>query len=212
MSQTNRLAALTLLLFAGACARGTPDGASQSGTGSQTVSQPEVPIGCSTQPGSQPLAERTSPFDSTRITIGANVAQICYSRPAAKGRTVFGGLVPYDRIWRTGANEPTILHLPFAAEIAGLRVEPGSYSVYTVPGEDSWSIVINRSISQWGHESTYTPAVQAQEVGRATVASERMDSHAEQFTIRSEPADGGAVLIMEWERTRVRIPVRAVAS
>ena len=200
------------VLLAGACARGTPDGASQAGTATQTVTQPEVPIGCLPSPGSQPLAERTSPYDSVKINIGGQIAQICYSRPAAKGRTVFGGLVPYDRLWRTGANEPTILNLPVAVEIAGVRVEPGSYSVYTVPGEESWSIIVNRATKQWGHESTYTPEIQAQEVGRGTVPVERMDSQVEQFTIRTEPATAGVMLVMEWERTRVRIPLRAVSQ
>src|SRR5690606_41272759 len=61
------------------------------------------------------------------------------------------------------------LHIPFAAEIAGLRVEPGAYSIYTVPGEDEWEVIVNRSVSQWGIETQYTPEVRAQEVGRATV-------------------------------------------
>lgn len=207
-------AAVATLAFAGlaACAGGTPEnGATTSGTPQQTITTPEVPIACTTQPGSQPLGERTSPFDSARINIGGAVAQICYSRPSARGRTVMGGMLPYGKLWRTGANEPTILHLPVAAEIAGIRVEPGSYSVYTVPGEDTWTVIINRSTTQWGHEGTYTPAIQQQEVGRGDVKAERLDSHVEMFTIRSEPATPAAAsLILEWERTRVVIPVRPV--
>lgn len=199
-------AVLVLAAVTGACA-----GASTETNGS--TASPDgglAAVGCSTQPGSQPLAERASPFDSTRITLGNSVAQVCYSRPSAKGRVVFGELVPWDKLWRTGANEPTIIHTPVAAEFAGLRVEPGSYSLYTIPGESQWTIILNRSITQWGHEGTYTPAVQAQEVGRAQVGTERLDNHVETFTIRSEPAAGGARLILEWERTRVVIPVRRV--
>ena len=215
MKRTIRSASLAVLLCGPfACARGAQDGSTTSSNGGgQYVTQAEVPIACSPQPGSEPLAERASAYDSARINIGTAVAQVCYSRPSAKGRTVFGTLIPYGRLWRTGANEPTILHLPFPATIAGTRVEPGSYSLYTVPGEDRWTIIVNRSVTQWGHESTYTPAVQAQEVGRAEVPVERMDSHVETFTIRSEPATGAAAsLILEWERTRIRIPVARVGE
>src|SRR5690606_22287390 len=106
----------------------------------------------------------------------------------------------------TGANEPTIIHTPVAATIAGVRVEPGSYSIYTVPGREQWTIVVNRSITQWGHESSYTDEVRGQEVGRATVPATTVEQPVEQFTIRSEPAGEGSNLILEWERTRVTIP------
>jgi hypothetical protein len=201
---------LALLVIAG-CARTGNGGAEPAGDAQQVVTQPEVPIACRTQPGSQAVEERASPFDSTRIRVGEHTAQICYGRPSARGRVIFGDLVPNDALWRTGANEPTILHLPFAAELAGLRVEPGSYSLYTVPGAETWTLVVNRSISQWGHESRYTPDIEAQEVGRVEVPAERLDQHVEMFTIRSEPTAAGADLLLEWERTRVRIPIRAVS-
>jgi hypothetical protein len=157
-----------------------------------------------------PVAGRASPYDSTRITVGDRTAQICYGRPSMRGRQIFGGLVPLGRLWRTGANEPTILHIPFAATVAGVAVEPGSYSIYTEPGESEWVIIVNRSTSQWGHENSYTPEVAAQEVGRGTAAVERLDAPIETFTIRAEPAGSNeAHVILEWERTRVRFPITA---
>jgi hypothetical protein len=205
-------AALPLaLIVLAACARTGNGTAESAGDPQQEVTQPEVSLACRTQPGSQAVEERRSPFDSTRIVVGDRIAQVCYGRPSARGRVIFGDLVPYDQLWRTGANEPTILHLPFAAEIAGVRVAPGSYSLYTVPGTETWTVIVNRSITQWGHESRYTAEVEAQEVGRAQVAAERLDPQVETFTIRSEPTDAGADLVLEWERTRVRIPIRAVS-
>jgi hypothetical protein len=125
-----------------------------------------------------------------------------------RGRTVFGGLVPYDELWRTGANEPTIIHLPVAASIAGIAVEPGSYSLYTEPGQTEWTVIVNRSTQQWGIENQYTDAIRAQEVGRATVPSEQIGSPVETFVIRAEPQGSNAAnLVLEWENTRVRIPV-----
>lgn len=154
------------------------------------------------------LEGRASPYDSATFTLAGAQAKLCYGRPSVRNRVIFGELVPYDTLWRTGANEPTTIHLPVAAEIAGIEVEPGSYTLYTVPGRQDWTVVVNRSTSQWGHESQYNEQVRAQEVGRATVRAARTDAPIETFTIRPERADRGADLVLEWERTRVRIPVR----
>jgi hypothetical protein len=124
-----------------------------------------------------------------------------------------GDLVPYGKLWRTGANEPTIIHLAGAAEIAGIAVEPGSYSLYTIPGADEWTVIVNRSITQWGHESTYRDEVAAQEVGRGVVAREELVDPVETFTIRSEASGADATrLVLEWETSRMGIPIVARPS
>lgn len=168
-----------------------------------------VLVRCQPMTDRMKLEGRRSPYDSTLIAMDGLTAKICYGRPSARGRTMIGGQnVPYGKLWRTGANEPTTIHLPFAASIGDIRVEPGSYSLYTIPGEKEWIVIVNRSITQWGHESAYTPEVQAQEVGRDTVASEPMENHVETFTIRSVPAGPGkAEVVLEWEHTRVKIPI-----
>lgn len=150
---------------------------------------------------------RTSPYDSTALELGPGKAKVCYGRPALRGRTMIGGeAVPYGELWRTGANEPTTLHLNVPATIAGMQVEPGSYSLYTIPREgNEWTLILNRSTSQWGHESQYTDEVEAQEVGRAPVAAEPLSSPAEVMTIR--PMEQGSGLILEWQNSRVSIPI-----
>jgi hypothetical protein len=200
-----------LLLCAAACTPAVPVNDAPPSDGGQLVTQPVIPLTCQPSPR-MPLEGRASPYDSALVSVGAEQALICYGRPSARGREVFGGLVPYDRLWRTGANEPTILHLPFTADIAGMTVPPGTYSIYTEPRVGDWTLILNRSIAQWGHESSYTPEVQAQEFGRATVPTERLDQHVEVFTIRGAPTQAGAELLMEWERTRVRIPIRVIAG
>ena len=174
------------------------------------MSLPEIiaqEVACAPQ---RPAANRSSPYDSTVITVGGKRALICYGRPSARGRTMIGGTaVPYGKLWRTGANEPTTLHIPFAATIAGVKVQPGSYSIYTIPGEQEWHVIVNRSITQWGHEGRYTEEVKAQEVGHGIVPASKLEDHIEMFTMRSQPASGGADLILEWEHTRVAIPIRA---
>ena len=159
----------------------------------------------------RPTTNRSSPYDSTAVVIAGKRALICYGRPSARGRTMIGGsAVPYGKLWRTGANEPTTLHIPFAATIAGVKVDPGSYSIYTIPGEKEWHVIVNRSTSQWGHEGRYSAEVKAQEVGHGIVPASALEEHVEMFTIKSVPAANGADVILEWEKTRVAIPIRSV--
>jgi hypothetical protein len=169
----------------------------------------EASLECSPMDDRMPLEGRASPYDSTRFTVNGDEGLICYGRPSARGRTMIGGeRVPYGRLWRTGANEPTILHLAFPAAVAGIEVEPGSYSLYTVPGPEEWTVIVNRSIDQWGAEGRYTDEVEAQEVGRAQVPAGTTEEHVETFTISAEPAGAGVThLVLEWEGTRVEIPV-----
>ena len=158
-----------------------------------------------------PLAKRKSPLDSLSFTVGGKTAKVCYGRPSLRGRQMIGGeAVPYGKIWRTGANEPTMIHTTGPMTLAGLKLPAGSYSLYTVPGKTEWEIVVNRSITQWGEESGYTEEVKKQELGRAKVKPENASAPVEQFTIRAEPGSGDAkALVLEWEKTRVRIPVGA---
>ncbi len=210
--------ALTVLAMVAAC--GADDGGEPAAGVSTDVLNQEaatpasemtgaVALAC--EPSQMPLADRPSPYDSTMVNVGGAQAKICYGRPSARDREIVGGLLPYDTIWRTGANEPTIIHLPVAAEIAGLAVEPGSYAIYTVPRANEWTVIVNRSTSQWGIETAYTPEVRAQEVGRASVPVETIPTHEETFVITTEPGDANATnIVLTWERTRVRIPIRRV--
>lgn len=156
-----------------------------------------------------PDARRSSPKDSVSFTAGGSTVKVCYSRPALKGRSMIGGEnVPYGQLWRTGANEATMFHTSGHLVIAGIHVDAGTYSLYTVPGEREWEVIVNRAHMQWGHESTYTDSVRAMEVGRGRVPAQRLQAPVEQFTIRAEPSRGeDANLILEWQNSRVAIPV-----
>jgi hypothetical protein len=156
-----------------------------------------------------PLDKRKSPLDSVSFTVGGKTVKVCYGRPSLRGRQMIGGeAVPYGRIWRTGANEPTMVHATGPITLAGLKVPAGTYSLYTVPDKTEWEVIINRSTSQWGEESGYTDEVQKQELGRAKVRAESLSAPVETFTIRAEPGSGETkALVLEWEKTRVRIPV-----
>lgn len=92
---------------------------------------------------------------------------------------------------------------PVAVTIAGIAVEPESSSRHTIPDASEWNVIVNASITRWGHESCHTKPAQAREAGRSTVASGSIDAHVEDFTIEAMGPEGGAGLVLGWERTRV---------
>jgi DUF2911 family protein len=157
------------------------------------------------------VAQRPSPLDSTAVQLNGATLKVCYSRPSARGRKVMGGVVPFDQPWRLGANEATSIQVPFAAGIAGVRVEPGTYSLYVIPGATKWQIVINRSVERWG--IPIDAAVRTADVGAGTVSPESLPAPVETLTLKFAPPAGDATeLVIEWESTRVRIPIRRVAG
>ena len=155
-----------------------------------------------------PVTERLSPLDSLSFRLNGYTVKMCYGRPSSRGRTMIGGRdVPYGELWRTGANEPTMVHTTGPISIAGIEIKPGSYSLYTVPGDLEWTIIVNSSITQWGHIAEYSYRVRRQEVGKATVPRERTARHVEQLTFTADPVEGEAIVLLEWERTRIAIPI-----
>jgi len=101
-------------------------------------------------PTVEQLAERPSAPAETTIRLGNDEMRICYSQPRANDREVMGALVPFGAEWRTGANEATAIHLTFPASIGGMEVEPGSYSLVTLPREEEWEIILNSEAERWG--------------------------------------------------------------
>lgn len=160
-------------------------------------------------PNDVPVQGRQSPLDSLTFTAGGKTVKVCYGRPSTRGRKMIGGgSVPYGKLWRTGANEPTVLFTPVALTIAGVKVGPGKYSIYSVPGEMQWEIIVNKSTKQWGHENAYTKEVEAQEVGRGKAPVEKLGQPVETFTITPHPATGEVKhLYLDWEGIRVAVPV-----
>lgn len=151
---------------------------------------------------------RSSPMHSVTMTVGGPPVKVCYGRPRLHGRTMIGGpRVPFGQLWRTGANEPTTIIASIPLDIAGVIVPPGRTSLYTVPGPETWEIILNRSTRQWGHESNYTALVKSQELGRAIVRSETVATPVERLTVSA----GDNELIVVWGTTRVRIPVAAAS-
>jgi len=170
-----------------------------------------APFACWIRGSAAQLAQRPSPLDSVAVDVGGATVKLCYSRPSARGRKIMGGLVPFEQPWRLGANEATSIHVPFAAEVAGVRVEPGTYTLYAIPGAASWQIVVNRGVERWG--IPIDAEVRARDVSAGTVPTESLGAPVETLTLKFAPAAGtGTELVVEWEKTRVRVPIRRAGS
>ena len=164
----------------------------------------QAPGACTFRGKPAQLAQRPSPLDSVQATIDGATVKVCYGRPSARGRAIMGGLVPFGAPWRLGANEPTRLTLPFAAEVAGVRVPAGTYSLYVVPQATSWEVHVNRAVERWG--IPIDAAVRSQDVGKGTVPVETLAQPVEQLTLRLVTEPGA--LVVEWEKTRITIPIK----
>jgi hypothetical protein len=187
---------LSILLIAGLTLAQAQAGNSQA-----------APFTCWIRGPADKLAERASPLDSIAVQIGGGTMKLCYSRPSARGRKIMGGVVPFDEPWRLGANEATSIHVPFAGEIAGVHVEPGTYTLYAIPAASKWQIFVNRGVQRWG--VPIDNEVRAKDVGAGTVTTESLGAPVETLTLKFSPAAGNATeLVLEWEKTRVRIPIR----
>ena len=153
---------------------------------------------------------RSSPTKSLVFEIGATRVKVCYGQPRLRGRRMIGGTpVPYGKLWRTGANEPTTIRTSGPLVMAGLDVPAGKVALYTVPGPETWEVILNRSTAQWGLESEYSPEVRSAEIGRTITTVERLDGPIEALRFRAEPDSAGRVdLVLEWDHSRLRIKVQ----
>jgi len=96
------------------------------------------------------MKKRKSPMDSVQQTIQGVELGITYSQPSKRGRAIFGGLVPYGKVWRTGANEATVLEVSQAIKMKGQTLAPGQYALFTIPGKEQWTVILNSVHNQWG--------------------------------------------------------------
>lgn len=149
---------------------------------------------------------RASPFDSVTASLAGEQVKVCYSRPRKLGRPIMGRLVPFGEPWRLGADEATAIHVPVPVTIAGVAVEPGWYTLYAIPDEREWAIVVNRGVQRWG--IPIDEAVRANDIGAGEVRVETLPGTVELLTASLEPVGSGLDLLFEWDRTRVRIPIR----
>ncbi len=168
-------------------------------------------------------SRRPSPLGMARTTIGDTYVRVIYGRPYQRGRTnIFGtkdsgALVPYGERWRTGANEATEITVTGDVLVAGQKLPAGTYSLFTTPGPDSWTVHFNSKLGLDGTgifaNNTFTPVdLDATDVLVVTVPSKQLpeDQDVDQLTFEFEPgAGGGEDMVLRWIRTEVRVPMAA---
>ncbi len=146
-----------------------------------------------------------SPPGTADVTLNGKQISITYHRPFMHGRKVMGGLVPYDQVWRTGANEATALVTPVNLNIGGANVPAGKYTLYSLPSSGAWKLIINKQTGQWGTEYN-----QDQDLARVDMKKETLPSAVQEFTISwKKTGNSTADLVLEWENTRLTVPVHA---
>lgn len=147
-----------------------------------------------------------SPMDMasypTDYKISEKAVRIAYGRPQLKGRSL-AELAPVGQVWRTGANESPEITFYKDVNFGGKDIAAGTYSLFTIPGEKEWTVILNKNLNQWG--SYFYD--ESGDVARVTVPNGSDSSSLEEFSIAFKEVDGGAHMVMGWDKTRVAVPI-----
>ena len=144
-----------------------------------------------------------SPPAAVSLTIGTTDVAIEYHRPGVKGRAIWGALVPYGEVWRTGANEATTLRLEHAARIDGHDVPAGTYAFFAIPEKDRWTLILNRKAQQWGH---YAYKAEEDQLRWTVVPKEA--PHTEWLAYTIDPVDADSALVrLRWEKLEIPLTI-----
>lgn len=152
----------------------------------------------------EPPKPRLSPVAIARTMMGDTYIKIVYGQPQKKERVIFGELEPYGKVWRTGANEATEITFTDDVNFGGNRVPAGTYSLFSIPNRDSWTIILNSGLGQFG-AFQYDEAL---DFLRFQVPVGSSDKMYEAFTITLAEADGGVDMKMNWDQVEVVVPIR----
>jgi hypothetical protein len=140
-----------------------------------------------------------SPHETISAVVDGAKVSLTYGRPYMRGRKIVGGLVPFGRVWRTGADESTTLVTDAPLNIGGAAVPAGKVSLYTLPGQGAWKLIINKQTGQWGTEYN-----EAQDLARVDMTTRTLAAPVDQFTIKIE----GGQLKLLWELTELSVPIK----
>ncbi len=156
-----------------------------------------------------PRVERAAPRATVEQQVAWAHVRIEYGRPETRGRTVFGEMVPFDRLWRLGSDEATRLTTDADLALGSLALPAGSYALFAVPHARTWTLVVNRVADQWGAWNRNP----AQDLGRVELGVEALEAPVEALTFALEPTgERTAALSIAWERARVTVPLSVVGE
>jgi len=147
---------------------------------------------------------RPSPAASATCDLGAGkTIKTDYSSPRVKGRKIYGELVAFGQVWRTGANEATTFVPSADVVVGGKTVPAGSYTIFTIPNADKWTLIINKKTGEWGIPYKY----KEDELGRVSMKASHTPSPVENFTIALDSTGSGCTLTMSWENTQASVDI-----
>jgi len=149
---------------------------------------------------------RPSPAVSAACDLGGGkTIKTNYSSPRMKGRKIYGDLVPFGQVWRAGANEATTFVTSSDVVVGGKAVPAGSYTIFTIPTADKWTLIINKKTGEWGIPYKY----ESDELARVDMKVSKLPAPVETFTIAYDKFGGGCTLRMDWETTRASVDITA---
>lgn len=152
--------------------------------------------------------KRLSPKDNVEFKFNDLKMDIFYNRPYKKGREIFGGLVPYDQVWRTGANEATTFKTNKPLLVDGNPIPAGLYTLWTKPNDSLWQVMFNSKQYPWGVDDKMQPMREAEfDILDISVPVDTLDQEVEQFTIGFNNTTGLIKLTMAWDKTKIEIPI-----
>ncbi len=152
----------------------------------------------------QDKSKRPSPPAKAECALaGDKSITVDYSSPRAKGRKIYGGLVPFGEVWRAGANEATTFVATADVTVGGKAVPAGSYTLFTVPNADRWTLIISKKTGEWG---TAYPG-EAEDLARVDMKVSKLSAPVENFTISFEKSGGGCAMHLDWETTRASVAI-----
>ena len=147
-----------------------------------------------------------SPHESSTVTVDGARITITYGRPSMRGRKIYGGLVPYGRVWMPGADESTKFETSAPLQFGEFKLPAGAYTLYALPTEKKWTLIINKQTGQF-----HTVYPEAQDLAKLPMTIEQLPAPVERLTIEAVPRpDGGGALQLDWENTRAYVPFTAV--
>ena len=152
------------------------------------------------------LKLRPSPLNIASVRYKDHYVKVTYSQPQKNGRALFGELVPFGKVWRTGANEATEITTIRDIQMDSIILKAGTYSIFTIPEKEKWTIVINADVGLWG---AYNYNIQ-KDVWRFDVPVQSADKTYEPFTIIFDHRNEVADLLMLWENTKVSIAIKFI--
>ena len=149
--------------------------------------------------------KKLSPITMTIFKNERNYLKVTYGQPSKRGRNIFGALIPYGQIWRTGANEATEITLTNDVRINKRRFKAGTYTIFTIPDKNHWTIIFNRELGQWG--AFDYPKYKTQDALRYKANVHTTDETYEAFTIYFQERKKGVNLVMIWNNTMIIVPI-----